>query len=222
MTDELERLRRWKAEAVEVLNGWERVHDALGKPARPGESKHVAAAIEVERLRRYAPSPEMEALLGRSSLGTDEAAAARESVSPDAAMAVVRMASLMRELTTVLAAIGLVKALHVPWYEIAGVRHEFRVMVGWDEAPDDHVCVIGRSPTRMDVCDPSVEHAVLACAECRASGGDDIDVAYHPFWPCKTYAVIDACTADGGDGETVTYDGFGAPIVHDPEEPNRG
>jgi hypothetical protein len=86
--------------------------------------------------------------------------------------------------------LGAVAALHVPWYEIAGVRHEHRVLVAWDEAPDDHVCVIGRTATVMDVCDPGDTHAVLACAECRASGGDDTDVAHYPFYPCATAAVL--------------------------------
>jgi len=93
---ELDRLRRWKAEASVVLIGWERVHEALGRPGI-GQVKSEAVLAEVERLRKYAPSPEMEAVLDRSSFGTDEAETARESVSPDSGRAVVRMAELMRE-----------------------------------------------------------------------------------------------------------------------------
>jgi hypothetical protein len=66
---------------------------------------------EIERLRKYAPSPEMEALLGRSSLGTDDVEAARESVSPDASRAVVRMAELMRERDEAERRLGAVAAL---------------------------------------------------------------------------------------------------------------
>lgn len=66
------------------------------------DCRHDAALVEgrdaeIARLRKYAPSPEMEALLERSSLSTTEARAAAESVSPDAGRAVVRMAELMSE-----------------------------------------------------------------------------------------------------------------------------
>ncbi len=40
---DVERLDRWKGEALKVLSGWERVHDALGKPATPGQLKSEAA-----------------------------------------------------------------------------------------------------------------------------------------------------------------------------------
>ena len=41
MVDELNRLRRWKAEAVEVLKGWDLVADAVERrePARLGSSR---------------------------------------------------------------------------------------------------------------------------------------------------------------------------------------
>lgn len=48
---EVMRLRWWKAEAVVVLNEWDRVWDALGRPGRPGTSKAAACEAEVKRLR---------------------------------------------------------------------------------------------------------------------------------------------------------------------------
>ncbi len=53
---ELEQLRRWKDEALEVLNGWEKVHDALGKPATPGQRKSEASLAAVEHLTGTEPS----------------------------------------------------------------------------------------------------------------------------------------------------------------------
>src|SRR5688500_2880037 len=48
-TGELEHLRRWKAEGLEVLNGWERVWRELGMPGRLGQSKASAVLDEVKR-----------------------------------------------------------------------------------------------------------------------------------------------------------------------------
>lgn len=48
--DEIDRLRRWKAEATEVLTEWDAVHQALGSPGRPGQSKAAASKAEVMRL----------------------------------------------------------------------------------------------------------------------------------------------------------------------------
>lgn len=48
--EELAQLRRWKVEATELLVQWDEVHDALGSPARIGESKVAASrrrALEV-------------------------------------------------------------------------------------------------------------------------------------------------------------------------------
>lgn len=42
--DELERLRAWKAEAMEVLGQWEQVWEAAGRPGPLGGSKAEAAA----------------------------------------------------------------------------------------------------------------------------------------------------------------------------------
>ena len=50
-TIELERLRRWKAEASVVLDGWEGVWMIAGQPGRLGASKAQAVAHEIERLR---------------------------------------------------------------------------------------------------------------------------------------------------------------------------
>lgn len=44
--DELRRLRAWKSEALEVLNAWEQVWEAAGRPGRPGSSK-------AESVRRF-------------------------------------------------------------------------------------------------------------------------------------------------------------------------
>ena len=49
--DEVERLRRWKAEAMTVLADWEAVYEAAGKPGPLGVSKARAVLAEVERLR---------------------------------------------------------------------------------------------------------------------------------------------------------------------------
>ena len=46
---EIERLRRWKAEAMEVLRRWDEVADMV--PARIGDLKSDAVAAEIERLR---------------------------------------------------------------------------------------------------------------------------------------------------------------------------
>lgn len=48
---EVERLQRWKAEAMEVLTGWEAVHEALGKPGRLGQSKSEASRIALAAIR---------------------------------------------------------------------------------------------------------------------------------------------------------------------------
>ncbi len=51
MCDELARLRRWKAEALEVLGQWQTAWHAAGQPGRLGESISLATAREIERLR---------------------------------------------------------------------------------------------------------------------------------------------------------------------------
>lgn len=49
--DELRNLRRWKAEATQVLIAWDRVWVALDRPGALGTSKAEASEHEVERLR---------------------------------------------------------------------------------------------------------------------------------------------------------------------------
>jgi hypothetical protein len=66
--DELDRLRRWKAEAVEVHASWEQTWEAAGRPGRPGSSKAEAVRAEVERLRRQldAADRQIEARTGET------------------------------------------------------------------------------------------------------------------------------------------------------------
>lgn len=74
---------------------------------------------EIERLRVYAPSSQMEALLAKSSLGTDDAVVARESVSVDAGRAIVRLSEVMAERDVALderdAALAKVAADRLDW-----------------------------------------------------------------------------------------------------------
>ena len=50
--DEIERLRRWKDEAMIVLSDWDVVWDeAAGRPGPIGGSKATSVAREIERLR---------------------------------------------------------------------------------------------------------------------------------------------------------------------------
>lgn len=49
--EELAQLRRWKAEAIEVLRQWDAAWLAAGRPGRPGESIAAATTREIERLR---------------------------------------------------------------------------------------------------------------------------------------------------------------------------
>lgn len=48
---ELAQLRRWKAEAIDVIAQWETAWEAAGRPGRLGESKAAATAREIKRLR---------------------------------------------------------------------------------------------------------------------------------------------------------------------------
>ena len=45
--DEIERMERWKREAIEVLAAWDGVHDAAGQPARLGHSTATEMAFWV-------------------------------------------------------------------------------------------------------------------------------------------------------------------------------
>lgn len=51
LIDELERLRRWKDEALAVLSEWEKTWVAAGRPGRLGASKAESVRQEIERLR---------------------------------------------------------------------------------------------------------------------------------------------------------------------------
>lgn len=51
---ELDRLRAWKTEALEVLNAWERVWEAAGKPGRLGSSKADGVRRYIEAVRAEA------------------------------------------------------------------------------------------------------------------------------------------------------------------------
>jgi len=51
---EIEHLRRWKAEAMEVLAGWDAVWREAGSPGELGQVRSVATCQEIRRLRREA------------------------------------------------------------------------------------------------------------------------------------------------------------------------
>lgn len=48
--DEIERLRRWKAEATAVIEEWEAVWESAGKPSLLGQSKPIGLMAELGRL----------------------------------------------------------------------------------------------------------------------------------------------------------------------------
>lgn len=52
----LSSLLRWKAEATQVIAEWERIHDALGSPAKLGESRAAASLAALAAAARLAPS----------------------------------------------------------------------------------------------------------------------------------------------------------------------
>ena len=80
-----------------------------------------------------------------------------------------------------------VRALHVPWYEVNGVRYEMRVYS--NEAPEGHVCVKPGESPYGDECNAEEEaHYVLACAECRCVIEDE--VAGYWLWPCDTARLL--------------------------------
>ena len=85
------------------------------------------------------------------------------------------------------------RGLHVPWYEVNGVRHDHLVHVtGTENIPADHVCRIG---SEWDSCeiDPDDSgwsvHVVPACCECRAVT-EEYEIGYK-LWPCKTIRTLD-------------------------------
>lgn len=54
IVEEVAHLRRWKAEATEVLNLWEAVWELLDRPGALGESKAKSVLAEVRRLQALA------------------------------------------------------------------------------------------------------------------------------------------------------------------------
>ncbi len=59
---ELDQLRRWKAEAMEVLAEWDKLHEALGSPGCLGSSK---AASSLEAVGRLISDRDAEAAVAR-------------------------------------------------------------------------------------------------------------------------------------------------------------
>ena len=49
--EEVEPLEQWKESAIKVMGEWDKVHEALGKPGKLGESMAAASVAEIERLR---------------------------------------------------------------------------------------------------------------------------------------------------------------------------
>ena len=49
--EEVEPLEAWKESAIKVMGEWDKVHEALGKPGKLGESMAAASLAEIERLR---------------------------------------------------------------------------------------------------------------------------------------------------------------------------
>lgn len=49
LPSEVDRLRKWKREALRVLAEWEKVFEALGSPGELGDSKPAAVLAEIAR-----------------------------------------------------------------------------------------------------------------------------------------------------------------------------
>ena len=49
--DEIEQLRRWKSEAIAVIDQWEAAWEAAGSPGQLGDTKSGAMRDEIGRLR---------------------------------------------------------------------------------------------------------------------------------------------------------------------------
>lgn len=117
-----------------------------------------------------------------------------------------RLAAVRAQRDQARAALDRVRALHRPWYEIDGVRHDNRVVVYGDDVPADHVCV--KAGDRADQfafeqCtieddEDDSEHYVLACYECRCTT-EEGEPGYL-LWPCATARALDgpAPVEDGG------------------------
>lgn len=103
----------------------------------------------------------------------------------DPRLVIVALCDEVDRLTAVLDG---VRALHRPWYEINGVRHDHRIPVCGDAVPADHVCIDLCLP-HGDTEDPEdAEHEVLACYECRWP--TDEGEAGYLLWPCATARAL--------------------------------
>ena len=49
--DEIDRLTRWKREALIVIEGWEETWESAGRPGSLGESKSLAVAKQIDEVR---------------------------------------------------------------------------------------------------------------------------------------------------------------------------
>ena len=54
--EEVEPLEEWKESAINVMGEWDKVHEALGRPGKLGESIAAASLAEVERLKALVSS----------------------------------------------------------------------------------------------------------------------------------------------------------------------
>lgn len=103
--------------------------------------------------------------------------------------AVNALPALIAELREKTAAIARVKSLHVPWYEVDGVRHDNLVSVGCEQYP-------GCEGTADNECQYDEQHEVPACYECRCV------IDYLPgylFWPCPTVRALSGTDTQEAD-----------------------
>lgn len=120
-------------------------------------------------------------------LDVADTAAFRKGSAQEAADAACIVAAV-NALPRLTAALRAVLALHVPWYEINGVRHDHTVTAtcaDFDRCDGD----------AEHECDDPDEHERLACNECR-DVFEDIDG--YLFWPCPTVTAIASAVAEEG------------------------
>lgn len=60
MCDKIDQLERWKTQALEVLEHWDNMWEAIGKPGVLGESKSKGVLEEFESLGEYTERLRME------------------------------------------------------------------------------------------------------------------------------------------------------------------
>lgn len=96
-------------------------------------------------------------------------------------------------LTHLLRQVEAVQALHRPWYEVNGKRHDHLVTVCGSDLPDGHVFRV--EGPEYDRCDPIDRenpedslHSVPACYECRCAT-DEGEPGYL-LWPCDTARAL--------------------------------